>query len=128
MTAFRKPSIAFAAGAFGSIILFLIVYLLIAGGIMRVPANLAASFQSKAFLYRIIVWGGIWALALVLPVLEKQWWLRGIVLGVIVSLANMFYFTPSLQGAPALMVAFLFILNMVWGFAAAFWYAHVARG
>ena len=66
---------AFASGAFGgaaNVLLLVLIWQLMGGPDYAHP-----------FLYRQMTWGGFWGFAFLLPIplLMKNWWLRGIVWG-----------------------------------------------
>lgn len=42
---------------------------------------LGGPHYSHAFLYKQVTWGGIWGLGFVIPLLPRNWWLRGIFWG-----------------------------------------------
>ena len=110
---------AFAAGAGGAVV-FLIVYLILN------EAGITPNQAFPEFWYKQIVWGGIWAFLLLIPVLRGKWWLRGVIVGVLASLAAIFFFNPGLQNAPVQVLVMVFILNgVVWGVPAA-WLNDVA--
>ncbi len=75
-TLFRMLTMAFGAGAFGAIVLVFVNRLLTS---LNVQALLGfAADKPPAFpaaLYSILVWGGIWGLLLVVPILNRLWWL-----------------------------------------------------
>ncbi|MEN8195746.1 MAG: hypothetical protein ABFS30_04430 [Pseudomonadota bacterium] len=120
MAILRNLSLAFAAGCAGVVVFYIILAILGQAGVAPKP-------PFPAFYYKQTVWGGIWALAFVLPILNKQWWLRGIILGVLASLAAVFIFAPALLDAPARRLIMVFVLNAIWGVAAAAWYHKVLK-
>lgn len=123
----NRLTLAFGAGAVGALVLFGAVWVLAQTGSSPLPSGRAAAMLGKEFLYRQIVWGGLWALLLVLPVLPGRWLVRGALLGVLATLAAIFYFSGgALAQAPAALLATVFALNILWGIAAAFWYDMVA--
>ncbi len=78
MKFFNKLSCAFSAGCMGAIALLIVLIL------WRGMPHSLISF--KADIYRLMVWGGIWALLMVLPMWKTHWFIRGSVLGIIVIL------------------------------------------
>lgn len=124
----RRLSLAFAAGAVGVIALVAFLWIIRESGLLaalRIPNAPAPKLPD--FLYSRIVWGGLWGLLLVLPVLTRQWLLRGALLGVLASLAAIFYFNPAWKSAPFTFVALVFAANIVWGIVASAWYRAVSR-
>jgi hypothetical protein len=124
---FRQLSIAFAAGAVGALALGVFLLILRDTGVLANLGIRPPPVRMPEFLYGRMVWGGIWALLFVLPVMTGQWLLRGVVVGVLASLAAIFYFNPAWQGAAFNFVALIFVANAVWGIVAAGWYRAVGR-
>jgi hypothetical protein len=127
MRLFRRLSLAFAAGGVGVIALAAFLWIVREAGVMASLGLHPPPVRMPAFLYSRIVWGGLWALLFVLPVMTGQWLLRGVLVGVLASLAAIFYFNPAWKTAPFAFVALIFAANAVWGIAAAGWYRAVDR-
>ncbi len=124
---FRQLSIAFAAGAVGVIGLgIFLVILRETGALTRLGIHVPPAPMPQ-FFYSRIVWGGLWALLFVLPVMTRQWLLRGVLVGVLASLAAIFYFNPAWKSAAFSFVVLIFVANAVWGIVAAGWYRAVGR-
>ncbi len=118
----RRLSWAFVSGCAGVIVFFAAAHVLIAVGI--IPDAAAGQFSSKAFIYKQVTWGGIWGLPFVLPLLRPMWWLRGLIVGALASLAALFIFMPQLPPVPTIVL--VFVLNAVfWGVPAAFWHDRI---
>jgi hypothetical protein len=124
---FRHLSIAFAAGALGAIVLGIFLLVLRDTGTLANLGIRTPPARMPQFLYSRMVWGGIWALLFVLPVMTRQWLLRGVVVGVLASLAAIFYFNPAWKNAAFGFVILIFVANAVWGIVAAGWYRAVGR-
>jgi hypothetical protein len=125
MDILRRLSWAFVAGCIGAIALYVGVTLLLRSGFGNIPAQQAAYLGSKAFLYRSIVWGGIWGFAFVIPFLAGKWWARGLLVGLAATLVSFFVFRGGLPADVKEIIAAA-VLNMVfWGLAAAFWHDKV---
>ena len=77
-------------------------------------------------IYRLVVWGGLWGLLLVVPVMNRLWWLKGIIIGVLATLAILFYFNPGIT-TPWMRLVYVLVLNSVWGLAAGGWWALVGN-
>lgn len=126
---FRLLTLGFGAGAFGAVVLGLVAFAL---GRLGVPEMLGLTMPApklpEAF-YRAIVWGGIWGLLFVVPVLNRAWWLKGIIIGLLATAALVFYFAPGLRGGPVLGLVYAAALNgLVWGLSAGLWWAIVSGG
>ena len=132
MTFTNKLSLGFAAGAFGTVVWFILFVLM---GKLGIGAALGLKMSPPPnmliLLYKQLVWGGIYGFLLILPVLERKWLVRGILLGVLATLVGWFYFIPARGGQTMGLnfgIAFPFIsitLNSIWGAAAAWWYKMV---
>ncbi len=119
----RNLSCAFTAGVIGAIVLVIVATL-----VRGFPSNVT-SFKNE--LYRLLIWGGIWALFLVIPLLKEKWFVKGSLLGLIVILFNFIVLMPlSGRGFFAInagLSVFLgnIIFNYIWGVVSAFWYHKV---
>src|SRR3546814_9004764 len=94
MELLRSLSRAFVSGCVGVVGFFIGAYLFIAVGLIDAPP-VVETFQSKAFIYKQVVWGGIWGLLFVLPLLRPFWWARGLIVGGLATLAAIFVFQPE---------------------------------
>ncbi|MEJ2119333.1 MAG: hypothetical protein P8Z76_01250 [Alphaproteobacteria bacterium] len=127
MTILRRGSLAFASGAFGVILFYLVLRGGLAAGLLNPPEPALKLLTSKAFLYRSVVWGGIWGFAFMIPFLTGKWWLRGPIVGIAATLVAIFVFRGG--QADLTFVIGAVILNVVcWGLTAAFWYDRVVKG
>ena len=116
----KKLSLAFAAGCVGTMVFYAGLRLGMAVGVIKGPPGVMTTLASLGFLYKQIVWGGIWGFAFVIPVLTKMWWARGLIVGLLASLAAFFIFRPAPPPLPFIIIAL--VLNMgFWGLAAAYW-------
>jgi hypothetical protein len=127
MAIFRQLTLGFGAGAFGACILALANLLLTALRVQELiglpppPAQLGLPR-----LYQLIVWGGLWGLLFVVPVLNRLWWLKGIIIGVLATLAIVFYFSPGIT-TPPMRLVYVLVLNSIWGVAAGAWWALISN-
>jgi hypothetical protein len=117
-----RLSVAFAAGVVGALANSLAVQL---AGALR-PG--AAPELTPAWLYQRLVWGGLWGLLLLLPVLPGRPVARGLLISLAPSVARLAFFAPA-AGAPAgaLGVVLVFLFNAIWGIVAALWFRAAAR-
>jgi hypothetical protein len=128
MAIFRLLTLGFGAGAFGAFILALVAGVLNALRIQELiglpPPPTPESYLP--ILYRAIVWGGIWGLLFVVPVLNRAWWLKGMIIGTLATLAILLYFNPGVT-TPPMRLGYAFFLNgIVYGLAAGAWWALVS--
>jgi hypothetical protein len=126
MAFFRLMTLGFGAGAFGACILVLVAFVLSRFGL---PERLGVSMPQRelpAALYQTVVWGGIWGFLLVLPVLNRLAWLKGVIVGILATAALVLYFRPEIGRGPAILLGYIVVLNVIWGAAAGLWWALVA--
>jgi len=121
----QNLSYAFVSGVIGAAALMLAATLY-----QGVPDGYVA-FKQR--LYRLLVWGGIWALLLVIPVCKNKWFVRGIIISFIVIIFNFTVLMPLMgkgffaaQGGKALFWGNI-VFNAIWGIIAAAWYQGVYR-
>ena len=116
----RDLSCGFAAGVVGAVVLMAVLTLMIG-----FPSEYT---DFKIQLYRLMIWGGIWGLLLILPLLKQRWFIRGSLLGLTVILFNFIVLMPLSGRGFFAMNAGLpiffgnIILNYIWGVVAGFWY------
>jgi hypothetical protein len=127
MAIFRLLTLGFGAGAFGAVILALVSA---AFNALKVQALIGlppppAPESYLPLLYRLVVWGGVWGLLFAVPLLNRLWWLKGIIIGVLATLAVLFYFNPAVT-TPPMRFVYVLALNAIWGIAAGAWWALVA--
>jgi hypothetical protein len=127
MAFFRLLTLGFGAGAFGACVLAVVAFVLARSGLPQ-QIGVASPPADLAFLYRLVVWGGIWGFLFVIPVMSRLWWLKGIVIGLLASAALTLYFSPALGRGPALQLVYIVVLNSVWGIATGLWWTLTAGG
>lgn len=125
----RDLSLAFAAGAVGALVNSIAVWLAGDHGLTAALGLKVAPQLTASWLYPRLAWGGMWGLLLVLPILERAWFLRGLLFGLAPSAFLLFYFFPERTPAGmmgmnlgTLMPMFVVVANSIWGVAAAGWY------
>lgn len=128
----RDLSLAFAAGAVGALANSIAVWLAGDHGLTAALDVKVAPQLTAAWLYPRLVWGGLWGLLLVLPILERAWFWRGLLFGLAPSAFLLFYFFP--ERTPAGMMGLnlgmltplvVVVANAIWGVVAAGWYRMV---
>lgn len=118
----KRVLICFAAGCLGALANSVIVWFFGDIGITRHFGVAIAPGLSASWLYPRIVWGGIWGLLFLLPLLRSKPLVQGLVLSLIPTAVQLLYFFPvqahkGLGGielgllTPLLVVIF----NFVWG-------------
>ncbi len=132
MSNLRNLSRGFTAGAVGGVANVVTIILLVKIGIVDLMGIRMPPLDPRIFLYKQAVWGGLWGLLLVSPVLKDSWWQRGLLLGILASAAALFYFMPrtpaGMMGlnAGALTWLMVLIVNSVYGLVAGWWYERSA--
>ncbi|MDT0496320.1 hypothetical protein RM530_02920 [Algiphilus sp. W345] len=130
----RAASLAFAAGAVGALLNSLAVW---AAGHYGLTARIGVAIHpsfSAAWLYPRIVWGGLWGLLLLLPLAPGRTLIRGLVVSLGPSLAQLLFFFPQQTshglgglGLGLLTPAAVLIFNAIWGISAAYWIRSTGR-
>jgi hypothetical protein len=127
--ALKKLSLVFAAGIFGGLLNALLRAILSRIGFLAFfEVTVKYSFSGEHF-HSTILWGGIWGILLVFPLLEHSIVLRGILLGFIPALAELFVILPFIDHAGFMGVKeygrmapfFIAFFNIIWGVAASAW-------
>lgn len=124
----RKLSSAYAGGAIGALVDSFNIWILGKAGITSLlGVGLQPEFTAP-WLYPRLVWGGIWGLLFLLPVLRGRLYLRGMVFSLAPSAMVLFIMFPSMGkgilglGFGTLTPVLVVLLNFVWGIVASFWY------
>lgn len=124
----KKLSLVFAAGCFGGLLNSLAVWIF---GIMGISSALGvkiAPLLSAPWLYPRLVWGGIWGILFLLPIMNKRYLIRGLMFSLGPTIVQLFVVFPmkankGIMGfdlgllTPLLVIVF----NAIWGVAAALW-------
>jgi len=124
----RKISLYFAAGSLGGLVNSIALWLF---GLYGINAALQVAIQPRltpGWLYPRIVWGGLWGLIFLLPLVKSRFVLRGLILSLGPTLVQLFYIFPTMQhkGMLGLKLGMLtpvlvILVNAIWGVAAALW-------
>lgn len=128
MNVARKISLVFAAGVLGALLNSLAVWAFGEFGISAALGVKIAPKLSAAFLYPRLVWGGIWAVLFLLPLMQTSIWSRGFIYSLGPTLVQLFIVFPlkAQKGAMGLELGMLTPLlvvffNAIWGWTAAIW-------
>lgn len=124
----RNVSLVFAAGVLGALLNSLAVW---AFGEFGISAALGVKIAPKltpAFLYPRLVWGGIWGMLFLLPLMRRRIWSRGLIYSLGPTLVQLFVVFPikANKGAMGLELGMLtpllvVVFNAIWGWTAAIW-------
>ena len=122
----RKLMIFFTAGCLGGLANSIAVWLF---GYFGITSSLGVSMApslSPSWLYPRIVWGGIWGLLFILPVLQSKLLLKGAILSLLPTAVQLFVVFPlkankGMAGIDLGLYTPLFVLffNWLWGFVSA---------
>jgi hypothetical protein len=115
----KKTLICFAAGCLGGLINSLAVWLFGDLGIPRALDVSIAPALTPHWLYPRIVWGGIWGIIFLLPVMRSRAFARGTLLSLFPTLVQLFIVFPykAHKGAAGLEMGLLtpvFVLFYNW--------------
>lgn len=81
------------------------------------------------WVYARMIWGGIWMLLLLIPILKDRIYLRGMLFSLVPSAMMLFMVLPSMGkgifglGFGMLMPVVVIALNFIYGIVASQWYA-----
>jgi hypothetical protein len=124
----RNTSLVFAAGCLGALLNSLAVWIFGELGITAALGVKIAPQLSPAFLYPRLVWGGIWGLLFLLPLMQRRIFSRGLIFSLGPTLVQLFFVFPvkANKGAMGLDLGlltplFVVVFNAIWGWTAAIW-------
>ena len=122
----RKLLIFFAAGCLGGLANSFAVWLFGYFGITSFFGVSMAPSLSPSWLYPRIVWGGIWGLIFILPMLKSKLLIKGAILSLFPTAIQLFVVFPlkakkGIAGIDLGLYTPLFVVffNWVWGFVTA---------
>ncbi len=124
----KKISSAFSAGAVGGLANSLVVWIFGVLGITSLLGVKIAPHLSPAWLYPRIVWGGLWGLLFLLPVMIRSLFARAFVFSLAPTAVMLFIIFPKMgKGVYGLSLGtltpvFVILFNFIWGIAAAYWF------
>jgi hypothetical protein len=118
----KKLLICFAAGCFGGLIMSLAVWL---AGNFGITASLGVKIfaaLTTPWLYKQIVWGGIWGFLFLLPILNSKAFTKGTLISLFPTLVQLFFIFPYKEGKGMagielglLTPVFVLVYNWIWG-------------
>jgi len=124
----RNLTDVFGAGCLGGLLNSLTVWLFGAIGLTAALGVKIAPGLTVPWLYPRIVWGGIWGILFLLPILRQSIFLRGILYSLGPTIVQLFIIFPikANKGVMGLDLGFatpVFVIffNAVWGVIAALW-------
>ena len=131
MISLKELSIAFTAGAIGAFILTILLWLEVKYGLaqsLSISLPRLSGHELTLQIYKMVVWGGIWAFLLLIPFAKSKWFFRGIIFSLLPSIVTFLYFAPQAGlgyfgiNAGYLMPINILVLNAIWGIIAAWWF------
>ena len=124
----RKISLVFAAGVLGGLLNSLAVWAFGEFGITAAAGVKIAPKLTAAWLYPRLVWGGIWGILFLLPMMQTRIWSRGFIYSLGPTMVQLFVVFPlkAQKGTMGLELGmltplFVVVFNAIWGWAAAIW-------
>jgi hypothetical protein len=124
----RRLSLVFSAGCLGGFLNSIAVWALGVAGLTGAFGVKIAPELTPQWLYPRLVWGGIWGVLFLLPLLKKSYFARGLLLSLGPTAVQLFVVFPlkakkGMMGLElgVLTPVFVLFFNAVWGLAAAYW-------
>ncbi|HEX9874724.1 MAG TPA: hypothetical protein VGA43_10215 [Deferrimonas sp.] len=129
MVMLRKLSGAFTGGVLGGLLDSFNIWAMGVVGISDlIGIGMKPEFTAP-WVYQRMIWGGLWMLLLLLPVLRQRIALRGMLFSLLPSAMMLFVVLPSMGkgmfglGFGTLMPVVVVGLNFLYGIVASYWYA-----
>ena len=129
----RRSSAAFAGGLFATLVAIFTLWVLGEAGLnSRLGIRLYPSF-SPGWLYPRLIWGGLWGLLFLLPILKSRLVQRGLLFALVPALVLFFVIFPQWGkdylglGYGLLTPALVLTLCFLWGLVTSLWYQAAAR-
>ena len=129
MKLLRNSSLAFTGGAIGAFVDSVNIWLMGTSGTSdMIGISMKPAFTTP-WLYKRMIWGGIWMLLLLLPILKNRICLRGMLCSLAPSAMMLLVVLPAMKpgdfgtGFGILMPAVVIILNCIYGTVASTWYS-----
>lgn len=125
----RNVSGAFTGGALGALLdSFNIWFMGVVGISDFIGITMKPAFAAP-WVYKRMIWGGLWMLLLLLPVFKERIVLRGMLFSLFPSAMMLFMVLPSMgkgllgMGFGSMMPAVVIGLNFIYGIFASYWYS-----
>ncbi len=133
MKIIRNISGAFTGGALGAFIDSFNIWFMGKIGLSDLIGITMKPEFTAPWLYKRMIWGGIWMLLLLLPVMKNRIYLRGMACSLVPSAMMLFLVLPSMGkgmfglGFGPLMPGVVIGLNFIYGMFASYWYTLVKK-
>ena len=122
----KKILVCFAAGCLGALINSLVSWQAGEMGVARWAGVAITPSLSAGWLYPRIVWGGLWGLLFLLPLLKSRFLLKGTLLSLAPTAVQLLYFFPYRTSHGLLGIqlgmwtpVYVLVVNWIWGVVAA---------
>ncbi len=128
MKVIRNISAAFTGGAIGAFIDSFNIWCMGKIGISDLLGITMKPEFTAPWLYMRMIWGGIWMLLLLLPIMNNRVALKGMAVSLVPSAMMLFVVLPSMGkgtlglGFGSLMPVVVIGLNFIYGIVASYWY------
>jgi hypothetical protein len=129
----RKVSAAYVGGVIGALVDSFNIWFLGKSGVTALLGIGLRPEWTASWLYPRLVWGGIWGLLLLFPVLRARAVLRGMLFSLAPSAMVLLAVFPGMGKGPfglgfgILTPLLVVLLNFGWGIVASLWYRQAAR-
>ena len=124
----KKLSFVLTAGCFGGLLNSLAVWFFGVAGITPALGVNIMPQLSAPWLYPRLVWGGIWGLLFLLPLMRKRFFYRGLIFSIGPTIVQLLIIFPikANKGVMGFDLGLLtpvlvFVFNAIWGLTAAIW-------
>ena len=128
----KKLTLFFSAGCLGGLTNSLAVWLFGLLGITKIFGVSIAPPLTPEWLYPRIVWGGLWGVLFLIPVLKNRLLMKGLLLSLGPTLVQLLIVFPvkakkGILGLDLGLLTPLFVIlfNAVWGVTAAYWIKYI---
>jgi hypothetical protein len=121
-----RAALYYAAASLGGLAVVLTAWTL---GQLGVADALGVAVKPKLelpWIYRAVVWGGLWGVVFLLPLTVRPLWLKGLLFTLAPVVAALVYFIPMRGGAMfaldrgALAPLYIYLINIPWGLVTAY--------
>jgi hypothetical protein len=126
MNTLQRAALYFAAAALGGLAVVLTAWAFGQIGIADALGLPLKPGLDKNFIYRMMVWGGIWGMLFLIPVPIRPLWLKGLIMTLAPVLAAFLIFIPMAGGQPfalqwgILAPFYIYVVNAPWGLVTAY--------
>ena len=124
----KRLSLVFAAGCFGGLLNSLAVWIFGTLGITPALGVKIAPQLTAPWLYPRLIWGGIWGLLFLLPLMQRRFLTKGLIFSLGPTIVQLFIVFPikankGVMGFDLGLLTpfFVVVFNAIWGLTAAIW-------